>query len=189
MPTERLKNSIWVQNRSLMTEFNIRRATVEDIPIIQSMADVVFRKTYANILSPEQMEYMMGWMYSTSSLQSQIEGEGNAFYIAFFAEVPAAYVSFEQNGSTYDGAKIFHLQKLYILPEYQHSGLGRQLFEFVKKFLSDHYSERCRIELNVNRSNPAVGFYEHIGLVRTGQGDFPIGKGFYMNDFIYSLDI
>lgn len=172
-----------------MTEFTIRRATIEDIPLIQKMANVVFRKTYADILSPEQMEYMMDWMYSTSSLQGEINGEGNDFYIAYSAAVPVAYISFGQDGSTDDVVKLFHLHKLYVLPEYQHSGLGSRLFEFVKELLSEHYSERCRIELNVNRSNPAVGFYEHIGLVRTRQGDFPIGKGFYMNDFIYTLDI
>ncbi len=172
-----------------MTEFTIRRATVDDIPVIRRMADIVFRKTYADILSPVQMEYMMDWMYQRSSLQNQIEAAGKAFYIAFSEAEPAGYVSFEEDGRTAEGRRLFHLQKLYVLPEYQHSGLGKQLFGFVKGVLSAHNPEGCRIELNVNRANPAVGFYEHLGMICDRQGDFPIGNGFYMNDFIYVLDL
>lgn len=59
-----------------MSNYSIRRATIDDIPVIQGMADVVLRKTYNNILSPGQMEYMMDWMYSGSSLQNQIGADG-----------------------------------------------------------------------------------------------------------------
>ena len=62
------------------------------------------------------------------------------------------------------------------------------MFEFVRTLLHEWNPDGCRIELNVNRENPAVGFYEHIGMTRDRQGDFPIGKGFYMNDYIYVLD-
>lgn len=171
-----------------MPNFTIRPVSVEDIPVIQGMAEVVFRNTYAGILSPGQMEYMMDWMYSEDSLRKQIATPGKAFHIAYCGDVPAGYVSFEADGNTEDGRGKFHLQKLYVLPVYQHSGFGRQMFEFVKGLLREWNPDGCRIELNVNRENPAVGFYEHIGMTRDRQGDFPIGKGFYMNDYIYVLD-
>jgi ribosomal protein S18 acetylase RimI-like enzyme len=47
----------------------------------------------------------------------------------------------------------------------------------------------ARVELNVNRNNPAVGFYRHLGLDILREGDFHIGNGFYMNDYIMGLDI
>ena len=56
------------------------------------MAEVVFRHTYRDILSAEQMEYMMDWMYSSSSLEHQMS-EGHVYYIAFSEEVPCGYVS------------------------------------------------------------------------------------------------
>lgn len=171
-----------------MSNFSIRPASVEDIPMIQGMAEVVFRLTYADILSPEQMEYMMDWMYSEDSLREQIAAPGKAFYIAYSGCTPAGYVSFEADGNTEDGRERFHLQKLYVLPEYQHSGLGRQMFGFVKDLLHEWYPDGCRIELNVNRKNPAVGFYEHLGMHKDRSGDFPIGKGFYMNDYIMTND-
>ena len=172
-----------------MSNFTIRPASIEDIPIIRGMAEVVFRETYAEILSPAQMEYMMDWMYSEDSLRRQIATPGKAFHIAYCGNIPVGYVSFEADGKTEDGRKRFHLQKLYVLPGYQRSGLGRQMFEYVKGLLHGMNPDGCRIELNVNRDNRAVGFYEHIGLTRDRQGDFPIGNGFYMNDYIYVLDL
>jgi diamine N-acetyltransferase len=34
-----------------------------------------------------------------------------------------------------------------------------------------------------------VYFYEHMGMKKVREGDFPIGNNYYMNDYIMSLDI
>lgn len=170
-------------------EFVMRQATEADIPVIMQMADRVFRLTYAEILSPEQMDYMMDWMYSAQSLRGQICDEGRWFFLAEADGIPAGYLSFEYEDTLPDGRKRFHLQKLYALPEYQHSGLGRMMMEYAERFLSSANPEGCRMELNVNRYNSAVGFYERMGLRRDRQGDFHIGHGYYMNDYIYAIDL
>ena len=170
-------------------EFVMRQATEADIPVIMQMADRVFRLTYAEILSPEQMDYMMDWMYSAQSLRGQICDEGRWFFLAEADGIPAGYLSFEYEDTLPDGRKRFHLQKLYALPEYQHSGLGRMMMEYAERFLAAANPEGCRMELNVNRYNSAVGFYERIGLRRDRQGDFHIGHGYYMNDYIYAIDL
>ncbi len=170
-------------------EIAIRPAGVNEIPLIRSMADVVFRRTYADILSPEQMEYMMEWMYSEDSLATQVSAPGKYFFIAYADGVPAGYVSFEYEDIMEDGRRLYHLQKLYVMPEFQGCGLGRRMLSFVCSSLSSMNPDGCRFELNVNRNNSSVGFYEHCGLSRVRQGDFPIGGGYFMNDYIYALDI
>ena len=47
----------------------------------------------------------------------------------------------------------------------------------------------CMMELNVNRRNRALHFYERMGMRRLREGDFPIGDGYYMNDYIMGLEI
>lgn len=47
----------------------------------------------------------------------------------------------------------------------------------------------ARIELNVNRNNPAIGFYNRLGFRILRQGDFDIGHGFYMNDYIMGMEL
>lgn len=171
----------------------IRRASALDIPLIRRMADVAFRSTYRSILSPEQLDYMMDWMYSESSLKVQTEAPGKEFYLAEMPDGDAVravgYVSFEEEGLTPDGRKQFHLQKLYILPEFQGEGIGCALMGHVKERLGELCPDGFRIELNVNRFNKAVGFYERLGMVRDRQGDFSIGNGYFMNDYIYALDV
>lgn len=167
----------------------IRRASVEDIPSIRAMADIAFRDTYKDILSPEQMEYMMDWMYSESSLKDQILSDGKAFYIAERGGWPCGYVSFEYERCLEDGRNLYHLQKLYVLPGYQHMGVGSAMLDFVFGYLSSLHPKGCRVELNVNRHNTAVEFYEKMGLTCERQGDFDIGEGFYMNDYIYAKDL
>ena len=172
-------------------DFSIRKATEGDIRLIRSMADVVFRRTYASILSPEQMEYMMDWMYSEQSLRGQVCDEGRWFCVAetVSGRVPAGYVSYELERTLEDGRPLYHLQKLYVMPQYQGMGLGRQMLDYVKRALNSANPDGCRVELNVNRGNPAVDFYERMGMVCARQGDFPIGNGYYMNDYIYAVDL
>ena len=204
---------------------HISQASSEDIMCIHDMAQVVFRHTYREILSPEQMEYMMDWMYSPANLQKQLD-EGHVYYIAYRDGKPCGYVSVQPEGIADDGRLLFHLQKIYVLPSEQGHGLGRALFERAVAHVQEiahvredvHVREstggfeavgghevvgerrsaggheasgRCkaRIELNVNRNNPSIGFYHHLGLRILRQGDFHIGNGFYMNDYIMGLEV
>ena len=59
--------------------FKIRKATLEDIEMINRLAWIVFPHTYKEILSPEQMEYMMDWMYSPENLHKQMTEDGALF--------------------------------------------------------------------------------------------------------------
>ena len=163
----------------------IRRATPEDIPLIRELAGVCFRDTYRRILSPDQMEYMMDWMYSEHSLQKQMEQDGHIYFITSLEGVPCAYFSVQPLGLQDDGAYLFEFQKMYLLPAYKGKGIGRHMVEHVFQFVRDAACGwPCRIELHVNRYNSAVGFYRSLGMDILREGDFPIGHGYYMNDYI-----
>ena len=47
----------------------------------------------------------------------------------------------------------------------------------------------CEMHLNVNRNNKALQFYQHLGMEKVAEGDFHIGNGYYMNDYIMGLKI
>lgn len=163
-----------------------RQATINDITSIRAMAEVVFRETYREILSPAQMEYMIEMMYSEESLHRQMTRRGDVFFV----EEDRGYVSIRPDGTAEDGRPRFHLEKIYVMPDGQGTGLGRQLFQLACGWAKEQAGGApALVELNVNRGNPAVGFYEHLGMVRARSGDFPIGNGFYMNDYIMALDI
>ena len=164
--------------------FAIRKATIEDIPAIRAMASIVFPHTYREILSPEQIAYMMDWMYSADSLHRQMSAEGHIYYLAYQGEEPAGYLSIQP-----EGAHTFHLQKLYVLPAYQGKQLGKLLFGQAITAIRELHPHPCRMLLNVNRHNKALTFYQKMGMTKVDEGDFDIGNGYYMNDYIMGLHI
>ena len=164
--------------------FTTKQATTVDIQLIHDMAQVVFRNTYRDILSPEQMEYMMEWMYSIDSLHKQIEHDGQVYFIGYYDEKPCGYLSVEQQE-----ADVFHLQKIYVMPDFQGKGIGKKLFQKAIDYIKSIHPAPCMMELNVNRDNKALLFYEHLGMKHMSQGDFDIGNGFYMNDYIMGIEI
>lgn len=171
-----------------MKEYSLIEAGVEHLQMIHDMAEIAFRDTYADILSQAQMDYMMDWMYSIPNLRSQL-ADGHVYHIAFCGDKPCGYVSVQPEGMD-GGVMVWHLQKLYVLPSEKGNGLGRILFEKAVSYASKKSSPTpCRIELNVNRNNPSVSFYRHLGMKVLRQGDFPIENGFYMNDYIMGLDV
>ena len=91
--------------------FTIRKATVADCELIHKMAKEVFPATYKEILSPEQLDYMMDWMYAPSNVRKQMEEEGHVYSIAYKENEPCGYVSIQQQEKD-----VFHLQKIYVLP-------------------------------------------------------------------------
>lgn len=98
------------------------------------------------------------------------------------------YASARPVGAADDGTPRYHLEKLYVMPEARKTGLGRELFDTICGWVTSR-EPRALLELNVNRSNPALGFYERLGMARARSGDFPIGNGFYMNDYIMALEL
>lgn len=161
----------------------IRPATEQDFPLIRRLADEVFPATYTLLLPEGQVEYMMEMMYSAEALQEQLQS-GHRFFLGYVGGEPAGYLSIEQQGDS-----LFHLHKLYVLPRFQRSGLGRTLFEEAVREVRRRGVLPARIELNVNRENKALGFYERIGMRRDRVVDIKIGEGFEMNDYIMAYDI
>ena len=178
----------------------IKKATQADLQAIHDMAQVVFRHTYREILSSEQMEYMMEMMYSLPNLHQQLE-EGHNYYIAYDASADlvsgdggqnasCGYVSVQRQGVDQDRVEVFHLHKIYVMPHAQGRGVGVRLFQTVVDYVrSASRQQKARIELNVNKHNTAVAFYKHIGMRIIHEEDYPIGNGFYKTDYIMALDL
>lgn len=171
----------------MSVSLTLRRAGIDDIPQIRCLAEEVFPATYCEILSPAQLDYMMEWMYSSENLRRELE-LGHAWFIAWFiasADGEACgYLAIERETDD-----LFHLQKIYVRPRFQGVGAGVFLFRAAVDYIRSIQSSPCRMELNVNRNNRALQFYERMGMRRLREGDFPIGNGYYMCDYIMGLEI
>ena len=164
--------------------FTIRIATSDDCILINKLAKQVFPATYKEILSPDQLDYMMEWMYAPLNLRKLMEVEGLVYFIAYQEDEPCVYVSVQPQGDD-----VFHLQKIYVLPSFQGAHLGSKLFDHAVQYIKEIHPSPCLMELNVNRNNKALHFYEHKGMKKLREGDFHIGNGYYMNDYIMGLEL
>ena len=67
--------------------FTIRKATVSRLRAYSiRWQGEVFPATYKEILSPEQLDYMMDWMYAPDNMRKQMEEEGHVYFIAYKGE-------------------------------------------------------------------------------------------------------
>ncbi|GAB4032629.1 GNAT family N-acetyltransferase [Spirosoma gilvum] len=159
----------------------ITQATEQDLPIIQDIANRTWPNTFGEILSPDQISYMLDMMYSLDSLKSQTNDKQHVFLLAKddTSQEYLGYCSYEFN---YKGQSLTKIHKIYLLPASQGKGVGRLLIDTVAEVAKANNNDR--LGLNVNRNNKAIQFYERVGFAIVGQEDIDIGDGFLMEDFV-----
>ena len=156
----------------------IKIASSEDIKTIQEIAFKTWPDAYKNILSNEQLSYMLNLMYNKVELQNQFEENNYTFIIYLSNNTPIGFASY----SLISPNGLYKLHKLYILPDSQSNGIGKFMLDFI---LSDLKNKKAkRLTLNVNRNNKAVQFYLSQNFKIIKEEDNDIGNGFLMNDYV-----
>ncbi|MBK9763118.1 MAG: GNAT family N-acetyltransferase [Flavobacteriales bacterium] len=159
-------------------QFSVHVAGPGSIGRIRSIAHATWPISYAEILSPEQVEYMLELMYSETAIRQQME-RGHTFLVLEQDGTSLAFASFEPANGTTKGPR---LHKLYVLPEAQRNGVGTLLLEAVHSAIKKYGGET--IDLNVNKFNPAKRFYERAGYTILREEVLDIGNGFVMDDHV-----
>ena len=152
-------------------------ATPADYPIIERIARQTWPNTFGSILSVEQIQYMLSWMYSQQAIGEQVDQKGHVFLIASDDTGEAVgYASYEHRD------KLTKIHKLYLLPQTQGQGIGRLFIEEVSRRALE--VGNTVLSLNVNRQNRAVQFYERLGFTVVTTEDIDIGNGYLMQDYV-----
>lgn len=157
---------------------NIRPATATDIPIIHQLAETIWWATYRGILSEEQITFMLGKMYSEEALQLQMTEEGIDFLIAEREGQPVGFAGHSLTDAEKD---VYKIHKLYVLPAKQGKGTGSSLINYISELARGRGGKI--LELNVNRGNPAFGFYKRLGFTVHQEVDIPYFQ-FVLNDYV-----
>jgi ribosomal protein S18 acetylase RimI-like enzyme len=156
---------------------SIREANEVDIPIIRELAHAIWPVVYREMISSDQINYMLELMYAHDALLVQMHSEGCTFLIAESDNVACGFTSFSEVAKSR-----FKLHKLYVEPGLHRSGLGKKLLEDVLRRASERGGKT--IELQVNKQNPAKDFYLHMGFETKQEIVVDIGGGFVMDDYV-----
>jgi diamine N-acetyltransferase len=157
----------------------IKKASAEDIPIIQKLAEEIWPVAYGEIITKEQLRYMLDLIYNKKSLNTQMQ-HGHQFIFAIENEIEIGFASYSQKNI--DTANVFRLHKIYVLPNHPVKRKG--------SFLLDNVITNCKkngantLELNVNKYNSAIQFYKKKGFTIIKEEIIDIGNGYFMDDFV-----
>ncbi|NDW19382.1 GNAT family N-acetyltransferase [Dysgonomonas sp. 216] len=141
---------------------------------------------YANLLSVDQIEYMLEWMYSVDSIKDQTQNQGHKYLLLKDESLFIGFISYEVNYKNESKTKI---HKIYILPNMQKKGAGRILIDRVERIAKDNNNRT--LVLNMNKQNNAVHFYRKMGFDIVKEEVNDIGNGYVMDDYVLekNLDI
>ena len=152
--------------------------TSEELVRVRKIADVIWPETFKDILSPEQIRYMMQMMYAPEVMSREL-AEGFSFNIVLADGRDAGYVVYSAYGE--DGTAKLH--KVYLLNDFHRQGIGQKMLEYVCR--------RCRergfssVLLAVNKQNlPAQKAYLRHGFIMEKAVKCDIGHGFFMDDYL-----
>lgn len=155
----------------------IRPATEADIPLLRDLAQRIWRECYPGIITPEQIEFMLGWMYSEDEIRRQFNA-GIPWEIVTLNDTPVGYLSWQRE----DDGRV-KISKLYVLPQHQRRGIGARML--------DHISAQARalgahaMWMQVNKRNErAIAAYLKAGFHIEKEAVFDIGGGFVMDDYL-----
>jgi len=161
----------------------IRPAGVAEIPTLRALAERIWRASYAILLSPEQIDYMLDRMYAPETIEREMAG-GVIWEIAWLDDEIIGFHS-----CTYEsGTSRLKLNKLYLLPERQGHGFGQRLLDRVHSLAASLGARK--VWLQVNKQNTrAIQAYKRAGYIVEREAVFDIGGGFVMDDFIMTRAI
>ena len=142
--------------------------------IVSELAVQIWNECYKDIVSQEQIDYMLNTYHSRESIEKEMD-EGYEFIIMKEGDMNIGYLSFHDEGD-----KVY-ISKLYLLKEYRGKGYGRKMFEIV-----DNYAREKGIHkeyLRVHKNNPTVEIYKRNGFEIVDSVCADIGNGFFMDDY------
>lgn len=159
-------------------------AVAADLPAVQRLADVIWRRHYPGIISEAQIDYMLARGYAVDALAHYLTTEAAGLLLATDG---GAAVGFAAYLSAAEPATM-RLDKLYVLQEHQGHGLGRRLIDAV---VAAARVERCTTcILNVNKHNVnSIRAYQRCGFAIRDAVVVDIGRGHVMDDYVMARAI
>ena len=162
-----------------MTKFEkVNDSTIEEL---SAFATAIVREHYDPILGTEQNDYMIEKFQSPEAIREQLENGYNYFFVLHNGERAGFFGYYPRSGKTY-------LSKLYIEKSFRRKHLASDSMEFISRRTAEAGMDS--IFLNVNRYNyGSIAAYEKLGFKKIATEDNPIGRGYYMNEYVMEKKI
>lgn len=154
----------------------------KQIEILAQTADIVWHDAFKNILSLNQIDYMVDKFQSYNSLFVAITENNYHYYLIKESNVVLGYTGLQEQEK-----KLF-LSKLYILSQYRGKHIASKTFEFIENLAKE--KKLKSIYLTANKHNyHAIEVYKHKGFTKIKDLVTDIGNGFVMDDYVFEKNL
>lgn len=150
--------------------------TEDDLHKIARLATVVWHEHYKDILSKEQIDYMVEKFQSFDAMKKQISEEGYQYLMLENGGGLAGYIGYHMEENS------LFLSKLYLKKICRRRGYATQALAYLMKLAKTE--GKHRIWLTVNKHNSgSIAFYQKSGFTTFAEETTEIGHGYVMDDY------
>ena len=121
----------------------IEKLEKKELLRVQEIAKLTWPDTFKEILSPDQIDYMLNWMYSAESLLDQMIVKKHQFYLIRNENQAIGFFSFSSQNS-----EDYFIHKFYIDQQISNTGIGSKSLNYLIEVVKPK-----SLMLTVNRSN------------------------------------
>ena len=148
----------------------IRLVTRADLPQVAHVARITWDATYQQTIAPENRREFLELSYQPENLVDAVDAPGHWFYVAEFNQEVIGFGHFLQR--YHPTQRRTELVRLYVLPEYQHEGIGTAILKTGFAALAQAHMQQCFVSVQASNAS-ARKFYEGHGFVfRQNHGQF-----------------
>lgn len=157
--------------------------TAPDAPTVSRLAETIWRYHYSGIISTAQIEYMLKQRYQPAMINEQLSNPDVWWRKLVLDENIIGFSCCMR--TTIPGQ--LKIDKLYIHCDHHRQGYGARLVRDAVEILRKNNLQS--LILTVNKHNrSAISAYQHYGFEVTGDSIVDIGGGFFMNDYLMTLN-
>ncbi|WP_322988070.1 GNAT family N-acetyltransferase [Hoeflea sp.] len=149
--------------------FFVRSASSRDNAAIREVLAETWRATYAQFYGADKVEQIIADWHSEAAVTAALSRPDGEYLVADDGKMIGG-VAFASKSA--DG-KMITLHQLYVRPECQGLGIGRDLFAEIESCFPD--AQKLTLEVDPG-NEPAIGFYQAHGMAEAGRTE-NCGKG------------
>lgn len=138
----------------------IRPVTRADLLQVAHVARITWDATYTQTIAPENRREFLEQSYRPENLADAVDAANHWFYVADLNQQVVGFGHFLQR--YHPNRRRAELVRLYVLPEYQHTGIGSNILKTGFTALAQAQFEECFVSVQASNAS-ARKFYEKHG--------------------------
>lgn len=159
-----------------MEYIQVKRATIDDLYIVQRIGRETFFETFADSNTEDDMKKYLDESFSDQRIAKELDTPDSLFYIAWENDIPVGYLKINTGIAQTEeqDEKALEIERIYVKSSHHGKKVGQLLYEKALELAQEQHNSY--LWLGVWEKNPrAIRFYEKNGFVAFDKHIFKMG--------------